>query len=271
MFRSGHAKEVEILVLRHEAGDAAPPTSPAGSGAGRPGLVGDAQPACAPRARCPVFMVGPATLLGWHRRLVGRRWTFARKGRPPLPAQRQRLIVRPRRTTQRGAISGSGGTGRPRSSGRGEHDRQGPAGAWDQPGTAASVADVGGSSCVSKQRASWPAISSPWTRSASAACTSCSCIHHDTRRVWISGVTEHPCWPWVTPLARNVRVCSPTWDRGQVRESATRDAKFGPAFDAGAWAADGATIVRTPVRAPNANAIAERWSGPCGPSAPTGC
>ncbi len=37
-----------------------------------------------------------------------------------------------------------------------------------------------------------------------------------------------------------------------------RDAKFGPAFDA-VWAADGATIVRIPVRAPNANAIAERW------------
>jgi transposase InsO family protein len=39
-----------------------------------------------------------------------------------------------------------------------------------------------------------------------------------------------------------------------------RDAKFSAAFDE-VFRAEGARIVRTPVRAPQANALAERWVG----------
>jgi putative transposase len=37
-----------------------------------------------------------------------------------------------------------------------------------------------------------------------------------------------------------------------------RDTTFGPGVDA-VWEAEGASIVRSPIRAPTANAVAERW------------
>ena len=40
--------------------------------------------------------------------------------------------------------------------------------------------------------------------------------------------------------------------------SGEREAEFGEDFDR-VWQGEGATIVRAPVQAPNANAIAERW------------
>ncbi len=82
-------------------------------------------------------------------------------------------------------------------------------------------------------------------------------IHHDTRRVFLAGITTNPTWAWVTQVARNVTV--DLWDAGidvtfLLRD---RDVRFPPAFDA-VWQGGGARILRSPVRAPNANAIAER-------------
>jgi hypothetical protein len=39
-----------------------------------------------------------------------------------------------------------------------------------------------------------------------------------------------------------------------------RDAKFTRAFD-DVWRSTGTEVIRTPVQAPNANAVAERWIG----------
>jgi transposase InsO family protein len=76
--------------------------------------------------------------------------------------------------------------------------------------------------------------------------------------VFSAGITTNPTWAWVTQCARNVT--ADLRDAGidvkfLLRD---RDAKFGPGFDA-VWQGEGARVVRTPVRAPNANAICERW------------
>jgi hypothetical protein len=39
-------------------------------------------------------MITPATLLRWHRRLVVKRWTFTRQGRPPMPREIRDLVLR---------------------------------------------------------------------------------------------------------------------------------------------------------------------------------
>jgi hypothetical protein len=56
------------------------------------------------------------------------------------------------------------------------------------------------------------------------------------------------------------------WPPVRLRD---RDATFPPAVD-GSFAAQGARVVRTPVRAPRANAVAERWTGTARRDGPDG-
>src|SRR3989440_798853 len=83
-------------------------------------------------------------------------------------------------------------------------------------------------------------------------------IELERRLVWLAGVSAHPTGERVTQQARNLAM-----ELGErtlqvkllVRD---RDTKFVASFDA-AFAADGVGVVKTPVRAPRANAYAERW------------
>jgi putative transposase len=76
------------------------------------------------------------------------------------------------------------------------------------------------------------------------------------RRVWLAGCTKTPSGAWVTQQARNLgldfggrRVRFPIRDR---------DSKSSGPFDE-VFRSEGIRIVKTPVRAPKANAVAERF------------
>ena len=80
------------------------------------------------------------------------------------------------------------------------------------------------------------------------------------RRVHVLGVTANPSGAWVAQQASNFLM-----DLGDRAAQLTflirdRDSKFTSMFDA-VFASEGIRILRTPARAPQANAIAERWIG----------
>ena len=83
-------------------------------------------------------------------------------------------------------------------------------------------------------------------------------IKIQTRRVHLAGCTSNPDGKWITQQARNLVM--DLEDRNDpVRYLLhDRDTKFTAAFDE-VFRAQGVRVIKTPVRAPNANAHAERW------------
>src|SRR5690242_16989958 len=207
-------------------------------------------------------LVSPRTLLRWHADLVARRWTYPhrRPGRPPVAAPIRALVLRMARENPRwgyrriqGELVGLGHTVAAstvwtilKNAGLDPAPRRsGPT--WRQFLAAQAhtilAIDFAHVDTVLLRRLYILLV-----------------IEHDRRRVHLAGITAHPTGDWVTQQARNLLMdLGERADRFQflIRD---RDSKFTATFDAVFAGAD-IRIIRAPVRAPRANAIAERFIG----------
>ena len=256
--RSTDFKELEILVLRHELGVLRRQVvRPALRPADRVFLAAASR--MLPRVRWSSFLVTPATLLRWHRRLVANRWTYARpRGRPPIREELRRLVVRlarenPRWGYQRivGELKGMGlvvSATTVRKVLRAEQlgpvgERRGPSWREFLRAQARSIVAV-----------DFFTVDTAWLQRLYVLFF----IEVASRRVYLAGCTANPDGAWVTQQARQV-----AWALGDRTEPVRflirdHDRKFTNSFDA-VFRALGIRVIRTPIQAPQANAIAERF------------
>jgi putative transposase len=203
--------------------------------------------------------VTPTTLLRWHRRLVARRWTSTgRTGRPPISGEVRELVLRlasenPRWGYQRiaGEINGLG----LRVSATTVKEILREAGI----GPAGKRSGISWRAFLRAQAQSMLAVDFFTVETVSLQrLYILFFIELASRRVFAAGCTVNPTGAWVTQQAHQFAWTlqdRPATFRFLIRD---RDSKFTRAFD-GVFASEGIRVIKTPVRAPQANAIAERF------------
>jgi len=85
-------------------------------------------------------------------------------------------------------------------------------------------------------------------------------IELDTRRVYLMGITAHPTGTWAAQQARNLSMMLANRTHPVKFLIRDRDAKFNSSFDE-VFRSERIRIIRNPIRAPRANAFAERFVG----------
>jgi putative transposase len=211
-------------------------------------------PRCVRGAR----LVTPRTLMRWHRALVRRKWRqqSGQRGRPPMRPEVRAVVLRLARENPRWGHRRIGG----------ELAKLGHA---VSPSTVRRVLARAGLDPA-------PRDSGPgwrkFLRAQAASIVACDFftvesvlvrryyvpffIAHASRRVWLAGCTTNPNGAWITEQARNLGLdLADAGVRFVIRD---RDSKYIGPFDE-VLRAGGMRIVKTPVRAPQANAIAERF------------
>ena len=257
--RSSAAKDVEILVLRHEVAVLRRTSRPPRLGwADR--AVFAALIRLLPAELRGCRLVTPGTVLRWHRRLVRWRWhqAPAQSGRPPIASEIVALVVRLARENPTWGYTRI----------QGELRRLGHRVA------ATTIRKILRANRIppAPQRATmhtWRAF----LRAHAATLVACDFFHVDlvsltrvyvffvidvrTRFVHLLGITVHPTAEWTVQAARQF-----TWTlterSGQVRYLIRdRAGQFTDTFDA-VFAAEGIEVLRSAPQCPRMNAYAER-------------
>jgi putative transposase len=259
--RRDRAKELEILVLRHEL-------SILRRQVGRPRfeihdrLLLAAFSRMLPRQCWAAFSVRPETLLSWHRRLVARRWTYPHRcpGRPPINPEVRELILRlARENSSWGYLRIAGelrklGISVSASSVRNILTRAGlPPAPQRDAQSWRSFLRAHGESILA---CDFFTVDTVWMRRLYVL----AFITIGSRRIEYVAITGKPDTTWMLQQARNLLMQLDDHDREVRFLIHDRDAKFPRAFEA-LLESDRIKIIRTPVRAPNANAHMERWVG----------
>ena len=218
---------------------------------GEPGLCRD---------RWASFMVTPQMLLRWHRELVRRKRTYRRRGggRPPLDREVTDLVLRLGRQNPRwGCVR-----------------IQGELATLDIRVGASTIRRIlrraGLGPAPRRTGPTWTEFLRAQGRGA-LACDLFTVetivpktiyvlffIELATRRVHVVGTTRRPDSAWVTQQARNLSITGGLDENKLLIRD--RDAKFSGPLDE-VFRTEGLRVVKTPVRAPRANAFAERWVG----------
>src|SRR5438067_1972762 len=211
------------------------------------------------RSLWSVFIVRPETLLRWHREPVRRKWTFRRtgqSGRPALGKETVDLIVRLGNENPRWGYQRI----------RGELLKLGVAVSATTVRSVLLRHDL--DPAPRRDGPTW----NQFLRSQAAGILACDFFKVETitlktlyvlfflelatRRVHVAGATAHPDSAWVTQQARNLAIDGRLGGRRFLLRD--RDSKYPRSFDT-VFETEGIRVIRTPVRAPKANAFAERF------------
>jgi putative transposase len=259
--RSDRAKDAEILILRHQVAVLERQVKvPRLSWADRAVLSALARLLPGRQISRLRLIISPRTLLRWHADLVRWHWAYPRRtpGRPRTAMSVWSLVPEMARANPgwgyrriHGELTGLG------------HELA-PSTVWQ------ILKDAGIDPAPRRAGQSWRAFLDDQAKTILATdffhvdtmflrrLYVLFFIEHGTRRVHLAGITAHPTGEWVTQQARNLLMNLDDHADSFKFLIRDRDAKFTAAFDAVLTAA-GTRIIKTPVWAPRANAITERW------------